>query len=89
MICPIRGTEHYIDVAVVVYFAQQSLVVEFKMPPLLMMAEARIKLYLEEMGQDEGETLYRFRSGCEITLALSGVELTEIMDHVGRSSKHC
>ena len=54
-----------------------------------MTAEARIKLYLEEMGQDEGETLYRFRSGCAITLALSGVELTEIMDHVGWSCKHC
>ena len=54
-----------------------------------MTAEARIKLYLEEMGQDEGETLYRFRSGCAITLALSGVELTEIMDHVAWNCKHC
>ena len=32
------------------------------------------------MGQDDGETLHGFRSGCAITLALSGVELTEIMD---------
>ena len=36
-------------------------------------AEARLKLYLKEMGQEDGETLYAFRSGCAITLALSGV----------------
>ena len=35
------------------------------------------------MGQDDDETLHGFRSGCGITLALSGVELTVIIDHVG------
>ena len=35
------------------------------------------------MGVDDGETLHGFRSGCTITLALSGIELSEIMDHVG------
>ena len=40
------------------------------------------------MGQDDGETLHAFRSGCAITLALSGVELTEIMDHAGWTRRH-
>ena len=30
-------------------------------------AEARLKLYLKEIGQDDGETLHGFRSGCAIT----------------------
>ena len=34
------------------------------------------------------KTLRGFRSGCAITLALSGVELSEIMDHFGRSRRH-
>ena len=46
------------------------------------------KLYLKEMGQVDGETLHGFRSGCAITLALSGVELTEIMDHIGWNRRH-
>ena len=53
-------------------------------------AEARSKLYLKKMGQDFDETLHVFRSGCAITLALSGVELkiTEIMDHIGWNRRH-
>ena len=51
-------------------------------------AEARLKVYLKEMGADDGETLHGFRSRCAITLALSGVELSEIMDHVGWSRRH-
>ena len=50
--------------------------------------EARLKVYLEESGSDDGETLHRFRSGRAITLALSGVELSEIMDHVGWTQRH-
>ena len=57
-------------------------------PFTLMTAEAGLKLYLKEMGQDVGETLHGFRSGCAITLALSGVELTEIMDHIGWNRRH-
>ena len=45
--------------------------------------EARLKLYLKEMKADEGETLHGFRSGCAITLALTGADLSEIMEHVG------
>ena len=40
------------------------------------------------MGQDDGETLHGFRSGCAITLALSGVEPTNVMDHVGWNRRH-
>ena len=59
------------------------------MPPFTSTtAEARSKLYLKEMGQDDDETLHGFRSGCAITLALSGVELTEIMDHIGGNRRH-
>lgn len=42
----------------------------------------------EEMGVDDGETLHGFRSGCTITLALSGIELSEIMDRVGWNRRH-
>ena len=51
-------------------------------------AEARLKTYLKEMGSDNGETLHGFRSGCAITLALSGIELSEVMDHVGWTQRH-
>jgi hypothetical protein len=32
--------------------------------------------------------LHGFRAGCAITLALSGAELSEMMDHVGWSRRH-
>ena len=40
------------------------------------------------MKADEGETLHGFRAGCAITLALTGADLAEIMDHVGWSRRH-
>lgn len=49
-------------------------------------AEARLRLCLKEAGLDEGETLHRFRSGSAITLALSGSQLADIMNHVGWQS---
>ena len=51
-------------------------------------AEARLKGYLKEMGSDDGEPLHGFRVGCAITLALSGAELSEIMDHAGWTRRH-
>lgn len=42
----------------------------------------------KEMGSDDEETLHGFRAGCAITLALSGAELSEIMDHVGWTRRH-
>ena len=49
-------------------------------------AEARLRLYLKEAGLDEGETLHSFLSGSAITLALSGAQLADVMDHVGWES---
>ena len=40
------------------------------------------------MGIHEGEILHGFRSGCAITLALTGAELSEIMDHIGWNRRH-
>ena len=51
-------------------------------------AEARLKLYLKEMKADEGETLHGFRSGFTITLALTGADLSEIMEHIGWARRH-
>ena len=93
VICSIRGIEHYVDVA---RSTQVDLTCGYLFRPTTpnggildapftsTTAEARLKLYLKEMGQDDGETLHGFRSGCSIILALSGVELTKIMDHIGR-----
>ena len=51
-------------------------------------AEALLKLYLKEMKADEGEALHGFRSGCAITLALTGADRSEIMEHVGWVQRH-
>ena len=40
------------------------------------------------MNADDGETLHVYRSGCAITLALTGADLAEIMDHVGWTKRH-
>lgn len=49
---------------------------------------SRLKTYLKEAGIDEGETAHSFRSGCAITLALSGSALTDVMSHVGWERSH-
>ena len=51
-------------------------------------AESRLKGYSKEMKADTGETLHGFHFGCEITLALTGADLAEIMDHVGWTRRH-
>ena len=97
VICPIRGIEHYVDVA---RRMQVDLTRGYLFRPTTpnggildvpftsKNAEARLKLFLKEMGQDDGETLHGFRSGCAITLAIPGVELTKIMDHIGWNRRH-
>ena len=96
-ICPVRAIEEYmaisrqlqIDLTTGYLFrptTPQGGVIDA--PFSSSAAEARLKVYLKEMGADDGETLHGFRSGCAITLALSGVELSEIMDHVGWSRRH-
>ena len=46
-------------------------------------AQQRLKVYLKEALLDKGETLHSLRSGCTITLALSGAQLADVMSHVG------
>lgn len=97
IICPIRGIEQYIAVANEMkvdlthgyLFRPTTPKGGIQNAPLSSStAEARLKVYLKDMGMDEGETLHGFRSGCAITLALKGAELSEIMVHVGWSRRH-
>ena len=50
-------------------------------------AQSRFKGYLKEFHLHESFTLHGFRSGCAITLALSGSELQDILSHVGWRSQ--
>ena len=43
----------------------------------------RLKLYLQKIHADEGETPHSSRAGCSITLALLGVHKEDISRHVG------
>ena len=45
-------------------------------------------MHLKEAGINEGETAHRFRSGCAITVALSGSALVDVMSHVGWERSH-
>ena len=96
-ICPIRGIELYMDLArrMQVDLTKGHLFRPITpnhgirdAPFLSSTAEARLKTYLKEMKADDGETLHGFRAGCAITLALTGTDLTQIMDHVGWTSRH-
>ena len=96
-ICPVLGIERYLSLA-------EQLQVDLRpgylfrptnpqgaiinAPFTSSAAEARLKKYLMEMGTGEEATLHGFRAGCAITLALSGVELSEVMDHVGWTQRH-
>ena len=97
IICPIRGIECYMDIVRQLgidltrgyLFRPVTPTCGIQDSPLSSSAaEARLKAYLHEMQADDGETLHGFRSGCAITLALSGTDLSEIMDHVGWSCRH-
>ena len=96
-ICPVQGIEYYMTVA---QYLRIDLTRGYLFRPTTpeggildapfssSAAEARLKGYLQEMGSDNRETLYGFRAGCSITLALSGAEVSEIMDHVGWTRRH-
>ena len=96
-ICPVQGIEYYMTVA---QYLRIDLTRGYLFRPTTpeggildapfssSAAEVRLKGYLQEMGSDNGETLHGFRAGCAITLALSGAELSEIMDHVGWTRRH-
>ena len=91
-ICPVQGIERYIkvtrgimvDLTCGYLFRPTTSDLGIKDAPFTSSAaESRLKGYLKEMNADNGETLHGFRSGCAITLALTGADLAEIMDHVG------
>ena len=46
--------------------------------------QSRLRSYLQEANIYNGETLHSFRAGLAITLALSGSQLADIMEHVYR-----
>ena len=96
-ICPIRGIECYMEVT---HDMRVDLTCGYLFRPFTpdlgikdapfssSAAESRLKSYLKEISADNGEMLHGFRSGCAITLALTGEYLAEIMDHVGWSRRH-
>ena len=45
--------------------------------------QSRLRCYLQEAKIYNGKTLHSFRDGLAITLALSGSQLADIMEHVG------
>lgn len=49
---------------------------------------SKLKSYHKEAGIDEGDTAHSFRSGCAITLALSGSSLADVISHVGWERSH-
>ena len=96
-ICPIQGIERYmevtrgirVDLTCGYLFRPTTPDLGIKDAPFSSSAaESRLKGYLKEIKADNGETLHGFRSGFAITLALTGADLAEIMDHVGWTRRH-
>ena len=90
-ICPVRGIERYMEVTRDIrvdlthgyLFRPITPDLGIKDAPFTSSAESRLKGYLKEMNADNGETLHGFRSGCAITLALTGADLA-----VGWTRRH-
>ena len=91
-LCPIRAIETYVAISRELGFTlsdgylfratnQQGHVVNKLL--LSSTAESRFKKYIRDARTDSGESLHSFRSGCAITLALSGSPLADVMSHVG------
>ena len=90
-ICPIRGIERYMEV---MRDTRVDLMCGYLFPPITpdlgikdapftsSATESHLKGYLKEMNANNGKTLHGFPSSCVITLALTGADLAEIMDHV-------
>ena len=47
------------------------------------MLQSRLRHWLQEAKTYDGETMHSFRAGVAITLALSGSQLSDIMEHTG------
>lgn len=96
-LCPVAAIERYMattramQVDLTDGFLFRPTTAQGAISPLSISSEAmngRLKTYLKEAGIDEGETAHSFRSGCAITLALSGSALTDVMSHVGWERSH-
>ena len=92
-LCPIRAIETYVHEYLVlacpvdICFVPLIIRAILLIPPLLSStAESRFRKYLCDAQIDSGETLYSFRSGCALTLAVSGSPLADVMSHVGWST---
>ena len=86
-ICPVQGIEQYTEVA-------QQLKIDLTRGYLFRpttpqggvldapfnstTAEARLKVYLKEMGSDNGETLHGFRAGCAIPWLYQGLSCQKL-----------
>lgn len=99
-VCPVRGLEMYFNICKLLGIRLSPgflfrLVTKSNLvgPHCLesAAAQARLKIYtsiLSKQLSSDHFTLHGFRSGAAVSLALEGVSLHEIMDHVGwRSSK--
>lgn len=96
-ICPIRCIERYLDIARQLgldlprgyLFRPTTPDRGIQDSPLSSSTpESRLEIYLQHMNADDGETLHGFCCGCAISLALSGGDLSEIMDHNGWFRRH-
>lgn len=92
LICPVRAIENYMAIShsIGIDLRQSYLFCPtnpqgnvLDKPFLHPAAEARLKLYLQQDNMDNGETLHSFRSGCALTLAISGSSLADVMMNVG------
>ncbi|KAK3753769.1 hypothetical protein QZH41_003888 [Actinostola sp. cb2023] len=96
-ICPVTGIERYIALTRAMQvdlnegFLFRPTTGQRTISDTSISSEAmnsRLTTYLKEAGIHEGETAHSFRSGCAITLALSGSALADVMGHVGWERSH-
>jgi hypothetical protein len=96
-ICPVRGIEVYMAIANDLeidlrdgYLFRPTNAQGFivNSPLTSDTVNSRLKSYLVDMGEYDGETAHGFRAGCAITLALTGAKLADIMEHVGWEREH-
>ena len=88
-ICPVAAIERYMATSRAIQAREAT--AQGAISPLSISSAAmksRLKTYLKEAGIDDGETAHSFRSGCAITLALSGSALADVMSHVGWERSH-
>ena len=91
-ICPVKAIELYIAISSALSL---DLLSGFLFRPLNSLGkiqnkqlasstlQSQLRSYLQEADIYNGETLHSFRAGLAITLALSGSQLADIMEHVG------